>query len=394
MWRSTSRYVHGWPEAAAGWPAPRQRSSRKDWGGGVVGCADVRSSYSAAVSTPTADSDLRPPAGRFTRLALPAWALVITAIWGFNFVVVKVGTAEVPPLLLAALRFLFVAFPAVFFVARPRAPWRLVAGYGLFLGVGEFGLLFTAIKLGAPAGLSSLILQAQAFFTALLAAPIFGERLALRSWLGMLISACGLGLIGWQGSVPGAWDGHFRAALSMLILAALMWAVANILAKRIGAVGPINMLAWSSLAVPLPLIALSLTFEGPTEIVRALTSLTPRAIGALVYLVVLSTLIGYGAWNHLIVQHGAGRVAPYSMLVPIFGLSSGAFFLGETFTRVHALAAAFVIAGLALHAWRPYGLPQDTMEPPLRKQLLGDVRESDVAQVAKDTASDSMQAMK
>jgi O-acetylserine/cysteine efflux transporter len=305
------------------------------------------------VSNQTAAATLRQPAREQGRLALPAWALLITAIWGFNFVVIKVGTSEVPPLLLAALRFLFVAFPAVFFVSAPRARWTLVASYGLFLGVGEFGLLFTAIKLGAPAGLSSLILQAQAFFTALLAAMFFRERLELRSWIGMLIAACGLGLIGGQGSVPGAWNGHFGAALTMIILAAFMWGVANILAKRIGAVGPVNMLVWSSLAVPLPLIALSFVFEGQPAIVHALTSLTPKAIGAILYLIVLSTLVGYGAWNHLIVKYGAGKVAPYSMLVPIFGLSGGAIFLGEKFTEVHAVAALLVMAGLALHAWRP-----------------------------------------
>src|SRR5258708_31715271 len=82
----------------------------------------------------------------------------------------EVGTGGVAPPPVAALRFVLVAVPAVFFVKRPRASWRLVAAYGLFLGVGEFGLLFTAIKLGAPTGLSSLILQAPAFFTALLAA--------------------------------------------------------------------------------------------------------------------------------------------------------------------------------------------------------------------------------
>ncbi|HKU38377.1 MAG TPA: EamA family transporter, partial [Polyangiales bacterium] len=178
-------------------------------------------------------------------------------------------------------------------------------------------------------------------------------RLQLRSWLGMSIAACGLALIGSQGSVPGAWGGHFALALGMLILAALMWGVANILAKRIGAVGPINMLVWSSLVVPLPLLALSLVFEGPSAIVQALTSLSPRAIGAILYLVVLSTLVGYGAWNHLIVRYGAGRVAPYSMLVPIFGLSCGAIFLGERFSELHAVAAALVMAGLALHSSRP-----------------------------------------
>ena len=283
-------------------------------------------------------------------LSLFAVALAVTAIWGFNFVVIKVGTGDVPPLLLAALRFVFVALPAVFFVQRPRAPWRLVLGYGLFLGVGEFGLLFTAMKLGAPAGLSSLILQAQAFFTALLAAPLLGERLGPNSAVGMLIAGSGLALIGVQGNQPGAWGGHFVVALSMLIAAALMWAIANVLARRIGNVGALSMMIWSSLASPVPLVLLSLTFEGPEAIARALTSLSWLSVGALAYLVLLSTLVGYSAWNHLIVKHGASRVAPFSMLVPIFGISSGALCLHEHFTLWHALAAALVLLGLALHA--------------------------------------------
>lgn len=283
-------------------------------------------------------------------MPVSAAALAITAIWGFNFVVIKVGTSSVPPLLLAALRFAFLAFPAVFFVRRPRAPWALVVGYGLFLGVGEFGLLFTAIKLGAPTGLSSLILQSQAFFTAVLAALLLGERFGPRSALGMLIAAGGLALIGWQGNHVGAWGGHFGLALSMLLASALMWAVANILAKRIGRVGPFNLLVWSSLASPAPLLALSFAYEGPAAMASAMSSLSWLSIGALFYLIVLSTVVGYGGWNYLIVEHGAGKIAPYSMLVPIFGMVSGAVVLGETFNRYHAFGAGLVLLGLAVHA--------------------------------------------
>ena len=283
-------------------------------------------------------------------LRLLVVALVVTAIWGFNFVVIKVGTRGVPPLLLAALRFVFVAFPALFFVKRPRAAWRLLAGYGLFLGVGEFGLLFTALKLGAPAGLGSLILQAQAFFTALLAAVLLGERLRPSSAAGMLIAGAGLALIGVQGNQPGAWGGHFVLALAMLIAAALMWAVANVIARRIGDVGALSVMVWSSLASPPPLLVLSLVFEGPTAMTAALGSLTRSSLAALAYLVLLSTLVGYSAWNHLIVKHGASRVAPFSMLVPIFGFTSGALVLHEQFTTWHAVAGLLVLAGLALHA--------------------------------------------
>jgi O-acetylserine/cysteine efflux transporter len=286
-----------------------------------------------------------------SKLSLAVLALAITAVWGFNFVVIKVGTDGVPPLLLATLRFSFVAVPAVFIVRRPRAPLSLVIAYGLFLGVGEFGLLFMAIKLGAPSGSSSLFLQAQAFFTALLATKFLGERFGWHSAIGMAIAASGLGMIGWRTSTPGAWGGHFAIALTMLLGAALMWAIANVLARRIGDVGALNLIVWSSLAAPAPLLVLSLAFEGPNAIVAALRALSWLSIGALAYLVLLSTLFGYAAWNHLIVRFGAGEVAPFSMLVPIFGIASGALFLGERLDARFSLGAGLVLVGLGLHAF-------------------------------------------
>jgi O-acetylserine/cysteine efflux transporter len=285
--------------------------------------------------------------------ALFATAAAVTAIWGVNFVVMKLATDHVPPLLLAALRFLFVAIPAVFFISRPRASARAVAAYGLCLGVGEFGLLFTAIKLGAPTGLSSLILQAQAFFTALLAVPFLKETLTWPSALGMLIGGSGLLLVGFQDDQPGAWGGHFQLALGMLLGAALMWGVANVIARRIGSVGGLSLVVWSSLAPPLPLLLLSWTFEGSAAMTQALGALSWSSVGMIAYLIAASTWFGYGAWNHLIARHGAARVAPFSMLVPIFGVTSGAVFLDERFTPGHAAAAALVFCGLALHAFGP-----------------------------------------
>lgn len=278
-------------------------------------------------------------------------AVAVTAIWGFNFIVIKVGTDHVPPLLLAALRFLLVSLPALAFVARPAAPLLAVAAYGLVFGVGEFGLLFTAIKLGAPTGMSSLILQSQAFFTALLAAAFLKEQFSRYSAIGSLIAASGLVLIGWKDNQPGAWGGHFVVALTFLLGAGLMWAAANILARKIGKVGGLSLVVWSSLASPLPLFGLSWLLEGPDAIASAVASLSWLSVGALAYLVVLSTWCGYGAWNQLIVQHGAGRVAPFSMLVPIFGVSAGAVFLGEPFSVWHAAAALLVLLGLTLHAF-------------------------------------------
>jgi len=273
-------------------------------------------------------------------------ALLIAAVWGFNFVVIKVGVSAMPPLMLAALRFLFSAFPAVLFVRRPRAPWRSVAAYGLALGVGEFGFLFTAIKLGAPSGLASTLLQSQAFFTAALAAAFLKERLRAHNVAGMAVAAVGLSLFALGGTAGG---GVAPLPLAMILLAALGWAAANVVARTMPGESALSLMVWSSLFSPLPLAALSLAFEGPGAVAASFASIGLRTIGALAYLVILATLVGYGLWNRLIMRYGASRIAPFSLLVPVVGLAAGRLVFGERFGARDAAAAVLVLAGLLVH---------------------------------------------
>lgn len=281
--------------------------------------------------------------------AIPV-AVLIAALWGFNFVVIKLGVSEIPPLLLAALRFTLSAFPAILFVRKPAVPWLYLAAYGLFLGVGEFGFLFSAIKLGAPAGLASILLQAQAFFTSILAALFFKERLASHNVLGMAFAALGLGLIAFGGNGgPGNAAPMAPYLVGMVLLAALGWAAANLVARSMPATGGLGLMAWSSLFSPLPLLGLSLAFEGPSRIAHSLVSMTPLSIGALAYLVILSTLVGYGLWNHLIRTHGAVSVAPFSLLVPVFSLASTSLVLGEKLSSRDILGTTLVLLGLLIH---------------------------------------------
>jgi O-acetylserine/cysteine efflux transporter len=275
--------------------------------------------------------------------------LLVTAIWGFNFIVIKVGVQGVPPLLLAAFRFVLSSFPALLFVKKPDVSWGKLAAYGLLLGVGEFGFLFTAIKLGAPAGESSIILQSQAFFTAILAALVLKEKIRAHSIAGMTIAGVGLALIAWSGRGGTATAITFLP-MAMVIVAAFFWAAANLVAQRMPKTDGLSLVVWSSIFSPLPLFGLSFLLERDA-ILPALTALQPVSIGALAYLVILSTLFGYGVWNQLIIKHGAKKVAPFSLLVPVFGMTSGALVLHETFTPENALAAALVLAGLAIHVF-------------------------------------------
>ena len=72
-------------------------------------------------------------------------ALLVISLWGINFVIIKVGLNDFPPLLLGALRFAAVAFPAIFFIKRPQIPLKLLLTYGLAISFGQFAFLFTAL---------------------------------------------------------------------------------------------------------------------------------------------------------------------------------------------------------------------------------------------------------
>jgi O-acetylserine/cysteine efflux transporter len=277
--------------------------------------------------------------------------ILVAAIWGFNFVVIKVGVDGVPPFFLAALRFTLCVFPAIFIVRRPPVSWALLASYGLLIGLGEFGFLFLAIKLGAPSGLSSIILQSQAFFTVILAAFALRERIRACSVAGMAVAALGLALIA-RSSLVDAASGLALVPLAMVIVAAFCWAAANIVAQRMPKADGLSLMIWSSAFSPLPLFALSFAFER-SAVVSSLAAIRPITIGALAYLVVLSTLFGYGAWNQLIMRHGAKKIAPFSLLIPVFGVVSSAVVFHERFTRVDALAACAVLVGLAIHSLGP-----------------------------------------
>ncbi|GLY79896.1 EamA family transporter [Actinoallomurus iriomotensis] len=289
-----------------------------------------------------------------------AVAVLIAVIWGVNFVVIDVGLASLPPLLFAGLRFVAAAFPAVLFVRRPAIPWRWFVLVGLPLGVGQFGLLFIGMHMGMPAGLSSLVLQMQALFTALLAAVMLRERPRRTQVAGMVVAFAGIGLIGLS-----LGQGSPLLAFVLCVVAAGMWGLANIGLRTAGPPDALAFMVWVSLVPPLPLLGLSLIFEGPRADAHALAHLSLGALGSLFYIAYISTLVGFGLWGRLMRRYDAGQVAMYSLLVPPFGMSSAALFLGERITVTDMVAAVLIVGGVALGSVRRrrVGGPENVPQP-------------------------------
>lgn len=274
-------------------------------------------------------------------------ALLVAAIWGFNFVVIDVGVNEFPPLLFAALRFAVVAIPAVFIVGMPKVQWRWILLISIGVCAGQFGLLFTSIHAGMPAGLASLVLQAQAIFTLILASVFLGERIQLRQVLGLAIAFGGIALVGFD-----LGQGSPLVAFALCIGAAAAWGVGNVGIRKAQATNIMNMWVWVSLIASPPLFALSLLVEGPTAGLEALRNLSLPGIASLAYIAYISTLVGYGIWGLLMRRYNAGVVAAYALLVPIFGLSSAAVFLDERITPTRIVAGVLIVGGVALTSLR------------------------------------------
>jgi O-acetylserine/cysteine efflux transporter len=272
-------------------------------------------------------------------------ALIVIVAWGMNFVVIKVGLGEIPPLLLGALRFAFVAFPAVFLVGRPALPWRTVLLYGLTISLGQFVFLFVAMSVGMPAGLASLVLQAQAFFTVLIAAVFMGERLRWNNLAGMAVAVVGLVLIE-MGAAPGTMS---ALGFILTLCAALSWAAGNIVVKGAGKIDMLPLVVWGALVPPLPFLALSWMVEGPELIMSSLANISYVGVLAVFYLAAVATVVGYSLWGRLLGRHPAGKVAPLSLLVPVLGLVSSALLLGERLAMVQWYGGLVVMLGLALN---------------------------------------------
>lgn len=276
------------------------------------------------------------------------FALGVVLIWGVNFVAIKVALREMPPLLLCAVRFLLVAFPAVFFLPRPSIRWSQLTVYGLCMFGLHFGFVFLGMKLGVSAGLASLTLQFQVFVTLALAAIFLKEKIHGIQIVGALTAFAGFAVVG---SNTGG-DVTF-AGLGCLLLGGLSWGYANFTSKKLGRVNPLGLVVWGSLVVPVPMFFASLIFEGPELMVSTARHLSAPTLLAIAFIVYVSTWLAYSTWTWLLSIHPASIVAPFTLLVPIFGLFSSALLLGENLASWKLVAGALVIAGLALNLFGP-----------------------------------------
>ena len=281
-------------------------------------------------------------------------ALAVVAVWGTNFVVIRWALLELPPFTLAALRFALSAWPLVMFLPRPAVAWSRLAAFGMLLGVGQFGLLFLAMRSDVAPGLASLIVQSQVFFTMALSWALHGERPRWTQAPGLLLAVAGMAWIGLHAAPAGAAAGQgglSALGLGLVLAAAACWAAANLVARSAGRVDVLAFMAWSSLFAVPPLLLLAATLDGAAIAWGAVQAASPGAWVAVAWQALGNTLFGYGAWNWLLARHAPATVTPTALLVPVFGMASAAAWLGEPLPGWKLGAAALVLGGLCWNLW-------------------------------------------
>src|SRR3954471_4043684 len=298
------------------------------------------SKHRLSLTHPRADDGRVPPRDQLR-------ALLVAVVWGLNFPATALALEHFPPMLMVALRFTLVAVPALILVPRPQVPLRWLLGVGLGIGLLQFAFLYLGMAAGMPSGLASLVLQASAPFTVLLAGLWLRERLTRRQAVGIGVAVLGLAVIALHRAQVAA-----LLPVVLTLCGALGWAFGNVCSRQARAPQPFHLTLWMSVVPPVPMLALSLLVEGPQRVGQAIrTSATlaamPSVLG-LLYIVVMATLLGYGLWNSLLARHPSSVVAPFSMLVPVVGVLSSWLLLGERIDATELMAGAAVVGGVLL----------------------------------------------
>ncbi|GGQ28625.1 EamA family transporter [Streptosporangium pseudovulgare] len=271
-------------------------------------------------------------------------AVGLAAVWGFNFVVMEAGLRHFPPLLFVTLRFALAAFPALLFAGSPGVPWRRVLAAGVTLGVAQYSLLLLGMRAGMPAGLTSIVVQAQAVFTVVLAVFLLKERITGRRVAGLCVAFAGLVLIG----VDLGGEGGPIGAFLLVVGGAFGWGLGNIAVRKAAPPSSLRFMIWLSAVAAVPMFGLSLLVEGVPQV-----RLSTEGVLAVLYVALLATLGGFGVWGFLLKRYDASVVAPYSLLVPVFGMSSALLVTGEPISPMKLAAAVLIISGVLYAGARP-----------------------------------------
>ncbi|WP_417505161.1 EamA family transporter [Marinomonas gallaica] len=269
--------------------------------------------------------------------------VLLMALWGFNFSVIKLGVSNIDPFLLTALRFSLAVLPLIFFVRRPNVPWRYLMAYGLTFGVGVWGLTTLSVSAGLSSGLASLLLDMSVISSLLVGRYLLKEHVTVSKVLGSVLALIGLGLIIWHQDATVT-----PLGIALVLSASVFWSINGLIVKRSGTRAVFAFNIWGMAFAPIPLFVLALCVSGPSSVMQSIADINGSVMFSAAFQAYPTTLLGYWFWNKMIVKYSVSSVAPMTLLVPVFALIGGYIFFGESLDMVQAIAAVVILLGVAV----------------------------------------------
>lgn len=279
-------------------------------------------------------------------------AVLVTAVWGLNFPITQLGLASIDPLLLTALRFALAALPWVFFIRRPPIALGWLAAYGLIFGVAMWALINLGIEMGVPAGTAALLIQFSAFFTLGWGVLLFRERLRFGQVVGIGLAA--VGLVNIIASSPGQ---ATTLGYGLLLVSAFSWSVGNVIIKQSNVREMFAFVVWASLFPPIPLLLLTWLAHGSAPFTGLVTDFHWLALFSLLFQVYAATHFCYWGWNLLLREYPVSRVAPLSLLIPLFGIGGSMLILGHRVDGREGLSIVLILAALLVGLIKRRAMP-------------------------------------
>lgn len=272
-------------------------------------------------------------------------AVLVTVVWGFNFVFSQAALAEIPPLALGTLRFFLSSIPLVFFVKRPAVSWFWLSLYSMFTFTLQFAFVFWGMKAGAASGITSVLLQVQVFFSFALAAIFLGERFGPWQIIGGCFALTGLWVVVQH---LGGNDITLKGFV-FILAAAMMWGLGNLFVKKMGQVQGMQLIVWSSFLAFPPLGMASYMIDGPEALWTGLHAISWHGALSVFYIAYISTWVGYGLWVWLLGIYSVRVIVPFTLLVPVVGLFASSLVFSEGLQPWKLMAAGLILFGLLIH---------------------------------------------
>ncbi|WP_046383059.1 EamA family transporter [Pseudomonas veronii] len=284
-------------------------------------------------------------------------AVLVTLVWGVNFPLTKLGLRAIDPFVLTGIRFALAALPLVFFIKRPAVRFHYVAAYGLIFGLGMWGVINYGIQVGVSPGIASLIIQLSVFFSMGWGYVLFQEKIRRAQVLGAVLAVTGL-----AGIIATQHGDHALLGILLIVFSALAWSVGNVIIKQSGVKEIFSFMVWASLFPPIPLWLMAWWLHGSAAFASVGANLDLTAVGSILFQVYLATHFAYWGWNSLLKAYPVSTVAPLSLLIPVFGMTSSMLIIGERISTPNLLSIALIITGLAVGLYRtPASAPGKTL---------------------------------